>query len=291
MRAVVTEVGAALRELSVDGVALTPGYRSDVLRPHYSGTVLVPWPNRVRDARWIHDGVTQLLDVTEPEAGNALHGLLCFTAHRELERADDSITLAASVFPQRGYPFHLDTRVRYAVVADGLHVTHTMENVGAAAAPVAIGAHPFLCIGEIPTETLILSVSAQTHIDVDERRNPVGLHPVAGSRWDLRRGVRVGDLDLDDSWTDLQLVDGGSTHSLRAPDGRTVTLWADDQFGCLHVFTTRKFPQGTDTVTAIAIEPMTAPADAFNSGTDLRWLRPDQQWSASWAIRYAATPS
>ena len=47
--AVITAVGAGLRQLSVAGVSLTPGFRSDVLRPYYSGTVLMPWTNRVRD--------------------------------------------------------------------------------------------------------------------------------------------------------------------------------------------------------------------------------------------------
>jgi aldose 1-epimerase len=72
-------------------------------------------------------------------------------------------------------------------------------------------------------------------------------------------------------------------HSLRAPDGRAVSLWADDQFDYVHVFITREFPcRGT----AVAIEPMTAPANAFNSGEGLRWVEPGESWSMSWGIRY-----
>jgi aldose 1-epimerase len=39
-------------------------------------------------------------------------------------------------------------------------------------------------------------------------------------------------------------------------------------------------------VTAVAIEPMTAPADALNHGVGLRWLAPGDVLSASWASRY-----
>lgn len=286
--AVITGVGAAIRHLSVDGVDLTPGYSPDRLRPFYSGTVLAPWPNRVRDARWVYRGTTQLLDVTEPQRGNALHGLLCFTEYRPTEQADDTVTLGAQVFPQHGYPFHLDTRVHYRLIADGLRVTHTVDNLGADPAPVALGAHPFLCIGGVPTAELTLTVAADTHIDVDERLNPTGLSAVQDSYWDLRAGRRVADLDLDDAWTGLHIADGGSVHSLRARDGQTVTLWADEQFGYIQVFTTRRYPVGDRFTTAVAVEPMTAPADALNSGAGLRWLEPGHSWSASWSIRYDA---
>lgn len=284
--AVITAVGAGLRQLSVDGVALTPGYRSDVLRPYYSGAVLMPWTNRVRDGVWTYRGRRQQLAVTEPERGNALHGLLCFTPYRPLEHTDEAVTLAAEVYPQHGYPFRLDTRVRYTVADGALHVTHTVANAGNAAAPVGFGAHPFLCLGDVPTGELTLSVAADTHIDVDERLIPVGISDVRDSRRDLRAGRRVAELDLDDSFTGLHFVDGGSTHRLRAPDGRTVSLWADEHFGYVHVFTTRSYRTPDGVTTAVAIEPMTVPADAYNSGAGVRWVEPGSAWSASWMIRY-----
>jgi hypothetical protein len=202
----------------------------------------------------------------------------------------DWITLTAQVFPQNGYPFHLDTAVHYALHNDRLAVTHTVTNIGAVAAPVAIGAHPFLTIGDVPTDQLTLTVAAQRHITVDERLNPIGSRLVAGTPYDLRAGRVVADLDLDDAWSDLDIIDGGSTHSLTAPDGRTVSLWADDQHNYLQVFTTRRYPDGGRHVTAVAVEPMTAPADAFNSGEGLKWRAPRQQWSVSWAIRYDDQP-
>lgn len=39
---------------------------------------------------------------------------------------------------------------------------------------------------------------------------------------------------------------------------------------------------------AIALEPMTAPPNALNSGTDLIWLEPGVSWSGSWGVRYAS---
>jgi aldose 1-epimerase len=286
VRAVITEVAAAIRHLSVDGVEITAGYDDDVPPPFGCGTVLVPWPNRVRDGRWTYGGRTLQLDITEPDRGNAIHGLLCNTPYELIDRDDHTICLRAQVFPQNGYPFRLDTRVRYTLTADGMQVTHTVRNVGSACAPVAVGAHPFLAIGDVPTDSLVLTLSADHHIDVDDRLNPVGSAPVHGTEWDLRGGAVVGTLDLDDAWSCPPTSGAGSTHSLTAPDGRTVSLWADEQFGYVQVFITRKFPRRGELITAVAIEPMTAPADAFNSGVGLRWIEPGEYWSMSWAIRY-----
>ncbi|MFG1931546.1 aldose 1-epimerase family protein [Mycobacterium sp. NPDC048908] len=289
VRAVITEVAAAIRHLSIDGVQLTAGYDDDAPPPFGCGIVLVPWPNRVRDGRWTLHGRTLQLDITEPARGNALHGLLQNAPYQLVERSGCSITLRAQVFPQNGYPFRLDTCVRYALVTDGIQVTHTIRNVGLHCAPVAVGAHPFLTLGDVPTDALTLTVSADRHIDVDDRLNPVGVTSVEGTKWDLRGGRPVADLDLDDCWSGVTMTGGKSIHWLSAPDGRAVSLWADDQFGYLQVFITREFPHAGGSITAVAVEPMTAPADAFNSGEGLRWLLPGERWSMSWGIRYRDT--
>ncbi len=287
VRGVITQVGAALRQLSIGDVELTTGFDDRYPPPFSCGTVLVPWPNRVRDGRWVHHGRTLDLDITDHSHHSALHGLLRDTPYARVEHSASSITLRAPISHQRGYPFDLDTAVTYRLVADGLVTTHTVRNIGSDCAPVAIGAHPFLSIGDVPTETLTLTVNGRHHIDVDDRLIPSGVTAVDGTPWDLRSGRVIADLELDEAWSGLtRTADGGSIHTLRAPDGRTVSLWADHTFSYIHVFITRIFPRNDSVVTAVALEPMTAPADALNSGVGLHWLAPGDTLSASWAIRY-----
>ena len=282
----ISGVGAAVQQLSIDGIELTPGFDSRRPAPFYCGKALVPWPNRVRDGRWHHDGRTLQLDITDPESNTALHGLLCAAEYECVAHSESSVTLAAPIQYRDGYPFDLATTVRYQLTATGLAATHTVHNVGSRCAPVALGAHPFLSIGDFPTDQLTLRVNGDFHVDVDAQRIPVGVTPVGGTAWDLRTGRPVADLTLDDCWVVSGATNHGSTHTLCSPDGRTLSLWADEQFGFLHVFVTREFPKDGDHVTAVALEPMTAQADAFNSGIGLRWLAPGKQFSASWAIRY-----
>ncbi len=284
--AIITELGASLRTLQFGEVDLTQPYPETSTAPFANGIVLVPWPNRIPDGKWQLNGATQQLDLTEPDRNNAIHGLLRNTAYRLVERGDDSVTLGATVFPQHGYPFLLETTVRYQLVDDGLTVTHTIRNDSADAAPVAIGTHPFFRIGDVPTEELTLTVRAAAHFPVDERMNVSAAVPVAGTELDLRAGRLVGELELDDAFGELEPVDQVSAF-LRAPDGRGVSLWQDENFPYVQVFITPIFPVDGRAIIAIAMEPMTAPANAFNTG-EARWLQPGETWQATWGIRYTA---
>jgi aldose 1-epimerase len=285
LQATITAVAAGIRTLSINGIDLVPAYADDQPQPMAAGIVLVPWPNRIRDGVWLHDGVERQLAITEPARNNAIHGLLRYTEYTPMRHERDSVTLSATIYPQLGYPFLLGTAVHYGLVADGLQVTHYVENLGAETAPVAVGAHPYLKIGGVPTADLTLRLDAASHIEVDDRMLPTGEVPVEGTEWDFREGRRVGDLALDDAFGEIASDDGHVLHTLSAPDGRTVSIWADEEFEYVQVFTTRKFP-GEGGEVAIAVEPMTAPADAFNNGRGLRWLDPGEQLELTWGIRF-----
>jgi aldose 1-epimerase len=282
----IAQVGGALRALHLDGVDLFPRYPDDLPTPAAAGVVLVPWPNRVRGGAWTQGGRTYQLAITEPKTGNASHGLLRFAPYRLLERDASSVTLQHAVFPQTGYPFQLETTVTYALTDEGLEVRHTISNVGAAPAPVALGAHPYVCIGDVDTAELTLQIQAETYFVVDEALVPTGQVPVDAPR-DLRHPRRVGDLALDTAFGDISRgADDRIRGVVRAPDGRRLELWAGPGYDYLQVFTTDRFPGHP---LAMAIEPMTAPANALNSGQSLRWLAPGETWTPTWGIAYAAS--
>ncbi len=283
--ATVSELAASLRSLRVAGSALVQEYPDDLPPPGAAGVVLVPWPNRVAGARWVLDGEVQLLDATEPSTGNASHGLLRNTGNAVQEESEESVTLTATVFPQHGYPFHLETSVGYQLVDDGIRVTHTLVNRSEAAAPFAVGAHPYLRVGDAPVEELTLTVSGETYLEADDRQIPVGARPAAGTEHDLRHGVRVGDHRFDTAYSDLQEIDGAYRHRLHGPDGASTELWTDTAFGYVQVYMRSGFPGPRGPELALALEPMTAPADALNSGDGLNWLDPGATGSASWGLR------
>jgi aldose 1-epimerase len=285
-RATITELAAGLRGLVLDGVEVVREYPEQSLPPMGQGLVLVPWPNRIARGAWVLDGKTQQLDITEPSTGNATHGLLRNTAYMVAEQGDGFLTLRATVFPQHGYPFLLDTSVSYELNEAGLTVTHAITNESDSPAPVAVGAHPYFVVGSVPTEDLSLTVAAETVFEYDDKFIPVAEVPVADAGLDLRAGRRVGDVDLNHAFGTLTGTGGQNIHSLVAPDGQRVELWTDLNFAFVQAYNPREFPFETGTGVAIALEPMTAPANAFNTGEGLRWLEPGASWMLSWGVRY-----
>ncbi len=281
----IAQVGAALRALTVDGVDLVPRYPDDVPTPAASGVVLVPWPNRIRDGRYSFDGADLQLAISEPKFGNASHGLLRFGTYEPIEQSDERLVLGADVVPQTGYPFHLRTRVTFSLQRDGLHVAHDIENIGATTAPVALGVHPYLQIGGVATADLVVRSTGTTTLVLDDRNIPVDEVPV-GTGTDLRAGVRLGDAALDNGYRGLERdAEGRARHTLTAPDGARVELWQDEGFRWAQVFTTDRYPGQP---LAVAIEPMTAPANAFATGDDLERLEPGHILHREWGVRFTA---
>ncbi|MFT3716049.1 MAG: aldose 1-epimerase family protein [Gordonia sp. (in: high G+C Gram-positive bacteria)] len=288
--ATIAPVGAALRGLTVDGVRVVPDYPHDVPAPGCAGTVLVPWPNRIRDGRW--DDGRQQLAITEPKYGNASHGLLRYTEYAVASRSDASVTLAADVYPQLGYPFWLRTRVTHAVEAAGVTVTHEVQNVGSASAPVGIGVHPYLTIDDpespVSADDILVRVPAAEYYLTDDRMLPTGVAPVAGTHADVRDYRPLSQLTLDTGYRATAAASGSRFESvLKAPNGSTVGLWQDASFGYVQVYTKPDFPGIDGPLATIAIEPMTCAADAFNSGDGLRFLEPGDTFTARWGITFA----
>lgn len=277
-RAEVAEVGATLAGLWLDGEPGTVDWAADQLPPKSAGCVLVPWPNRIADGRYRFGEMDYQLPLTEPAALNASHGLVKWARWQCLEQVPASVLMGCDVVPQTGYPFEIRLRLRYTVADDGLGVRLTASNIGPTAAPFGAGFHPFLDLADHPLDDVELLIPAEEVLRTDERQIPVGRLPVAGTAFDLRRLRPLGELRLDHGFAGLT----GSVAVLRTERRRLELHW-DPAFRYLQVFT----PSGgiTPGRNAVAIEPMSCPANAFNSGEDLVRLEPGEEWSGSWGIR------
>jgi len=229
----------------------------------------------------------QLLDVTDPAYGAASHGLLRNTVYRLLARDDTSVALEAFIPPQHGWPFALHTRVRYALDDDGITVTHSVQNLTAGPAVWAVGAHPYLRVGSNPVERLTLTVPAAVRLTVDDTLTPVGTEELEGTDADLSDGRKVETLDLNHPYGGIDRGPSGELAWLDSDDGSRTTLWGDEDFRWLQLYTPRDHPREEGTGLAVAVEPMTAPPDALNSGVDLIHLPEGGSWEGSWGIRYA----
>jgi aldose 1-epimerase len=285
--AVVTEVGGGLRALRHGERDLVRSYARDEVRPRYRGALLAPWPNRVVDGRYSFDGQDFQLDITEPERFHALHGLVCWSRFDLLDSDSSSVVLGHHVVPRSGYPFCLQVVVGYALTQDGLTCSVSGRNVGDQPLPYGVASHPYLLGGEGRVDDWTLELPADEVLEVTaERLVPTALRPVAGTAFDFRTATPVGATEVDHAFTGLRPDPGGRVRArVLGPDGLGAECEWDPKIMPWAQVYTGDLPDPAESRRGLALEPMSCPPDAFNSGIDLVTLDPDEQHTAAWTLR------
>ena len=268
--------GAALCSWSVGGEEklsfIAPGEPGH----QFDGVTLVPWPNRIRDGRYTHGGVTEQLEITEPEHATALHGLATDAEWDVVLETGNEVRFRHTVGPAPGYPYEVEVEVSYLLGPSGLAVELHAVNHSEERAPFGAGAHPYVLIAD--TSHAAIQIPAAGVVPVDRRLLPTGgVAPVTGTRMDYRERRPVGTSALDTTFGDLERMAGiASVRIWRDEDSRSVTLWCDQNYPFVHVF--------SGAPGRIAVEPMTCAPDAFNTGLGLISLSPGQGFHARWGL-------
>ena len=226
--------------------------------------LLYPWANRVAARRFEVMGRTVDLDKAphrfrdDGETGLPIHGAKTAGGAWTVEEQTDGLLRAsldwgADAELMAAFPF--DHRVTMEVTADPGAVRWRVSVEGEV--PVAFGFHPYLVAGE---DTL-LDVPVRERLVLDEHKLPTAerepVEPITG---------RLGGRTFDDAY-------GAPTGPCRAGD---LAVTFGEGFPYAQVFA----PPSGDVV---ALEPMTAPANALVTGEAL----PTAPWSAAFAIAIA----
>ena len=274
--------GAALLtfKIMVNGVLhdLADGYRDAaeiVSRPSSRFAIMVPFANRIADARYEFDGEAHDLQPgVQGEARAARHGFVrgvdfdmgALQANGQSARVTFTTqAIRPGVHP--GYPFAIDLAVNYTLDAEGLTVEAVMRNVGDRTAPCFFGWHPYFRLSNTPIEGWELQIPADSVV-----RTGADFIPMTGEgarlplehapEVDFREPQAIGPRELNHAFADLRCdTDGRARTRLRDPDsGLAIAVWQTG--GVMLAFT-------ADTVTrdvrrSVALEPMESWADAFN---------------------------
>lgn len=283
--ATIVEVGGGVREYEVAGRPVLDPYPAEEMCDGAHGAPLIPWPNRLGDGRYSFEGQEYQLPLTEPELGNAIHGLLRWHNWRAVERSARHVVMGTRLHPQPGWPFSLDVSVRYSLTETGLVAETEACNVGTGPCPFGSGQHPYLSAGAGTTvDHCKLHFAAATRILTDpDRQLPVGREPVTGTELDFRSGRAIGDLQIDDPFTGLDHQHGRSWVQLGCPDGRTVELWGDASYTVIQLYTGDTLAPGRRR-RALAAEPMTCPPAALATGEGIIRLEPGESQVSRWGV-------
>jgi aldose 1-epimerase len=290
--ALVTVRGATLRRLTYRGRDLVVPTAPGQPIPDYRGIVAAPWPNRIADGFYRFDGHYLHVPVNEPERRCALHGLVSNRDWTVSGRDERGVRFALELEPSDGYPFALRLEVTYALDAGGagseggLWWEVRVRNIGRRPAPYGVCPHPYLVAGESPLDEWELEIPAERFLEVTlDRLLPVGERDVEAHPFDFRRPRPIGATEIDHAFTRIRFDDSGTARVVARDreHGTGVGMAWDHSCPWLQVHTADKEAPVPSRL-GLAVEPMTCPPDAFNSGIDVIRLEPSASHGARWRI-------
>ncbi len=285
-QAVVVEVGGGLRSYEIDGRPILDGYSAERIPSGARGQPLIPWPNRLEDGRYDWDGRMLQLDLSEPSASNAIHGLTRWRNWSVSERSPARVAMTHVLHPSPGYPFALEFELAYQLADDGLSVTARAKNLDDVPCPFGLGFHPYLSPpGAELVDPCEFSLAAATRLVADDRGIPRSREHVEGTPYDFREARRIGELVVDGCFADVERDSGGVGRAvLRNPDGGGLTtLWFDATYAFVMVYTGDTMAPA-DRRRGLAVEPMSCAPNAFRSGEGLARLEPGEEHVSRWGI-------
>lgn len=248
-------------------------------RPSGNGIpILFPFPNRIRQGRFLWDGCEyQLSDATVgfDNAGNAIHGFCLDRTWRVVEQSDAHVIGQFQLSrdaPDRlscwpgDFVFHVGYRLR----GNTLTGTYRIQNPGPAPLPWGLGTHPYfrLPLGTCGSaDDCLIQVPARRQWVLEDCL-PSGQRAEIPLTHDLREGARFGDVTLDHVLSDLEATAGRIECQLvDSASGLQVTQRADSCFRECVVYTP---PERN----CVCLEPYTCVTDAVNlepDGVDSGW--------------------
>jgi aldose 1-epimerase len=244
--------------------------------------LLHPWANRLAGTDYTVGGTTVSMDPHSPllhrdTNGLPIHGLLA--ACRDWKAVDSeanatSARLAAvldaedvpGLLEQFPFPHRLDLLIE--LHPGLLAITTTLTATGSVAVPIAFGWHPYLQIPGTPRPDWELELPEMYALELDDRQLPTG-----GQHLYEGIGSQLGELTFDDAFGGLEpgaeLSIAGSRHG--------ISVSFDEGYPYAQVFA----PPNQDVV---ALEPMTAPGNAFVSGRGLTFAEPGASHRARFSL-------
>ena len=287
-RLVVAPYGASLRGLTHAGAEVITGYTGAKGKVGGQGDVLIPFPGRIAGGRYTFVGQTYQMDKNDKETPSAIHGFLRSVLWETEQPAPDEVTFTTNLHPDAhpGYPFALGVRVTYHLSDTGMAVAFVIENTGDTPAPVAAGFHPYFTVGSALIDTATLQVPFEATQEFKDLLPTGTILPVDGTQTDFRQPRPIGSTVFNtcylkptrdaDGHLRIRLADGAT--------GRSLAVWMDAAFDYVVLYSGDPLPDDHRR-RALAIEPMTCGADAFNHPEwGLASLVPGETLSGSWGV-------
>jgi aldose 1-epimerase len=281
--ATLSTTGASILELSLDSKKLIP--KAKDATKSFAGAVLAPWQNRLANGEWVEpSGKTLRIPINEIGLGNAHHGLVFDADFSVKEQNNNSITFEHLIEESVGYPFKVNLEISYELTELEFICRFSATNVGEQKAPFVIGFHPYFAIGD--SSQALLTLPAQSYYTQTKSKIPDVKVAVADTNFDFSNGKALVGLELDDFFTDLDVKSGEIVSKLVTAEWGA-ELYQSGTLKHLVVYLTEQFESEIGPISALAIEPASGAANAFNNKEDLVLINPGESFTGHWGVRLA----
>jgi aldose 1-epimerase len=244
--------------------------------PLFLGRMLFPFSDRIPRARYIYENRIFHLTANCAEEPSAIHGLVYNQAFSILNRGLDfrscALVLEYRIRPERfpGYPFDITLKIEYILTSAGFELKFEIFNQGTAAAPLALGWHPYFSFDR-SFEKVTLQNDSREYVEVGPDLIPMlNLLQTKDSAFDFSKAAPVANREIDIT---LACPENGRT--ILAGKSRKILLFQDPRF---FKYTQIYIPKDHG---SIAVEPLSAATNAFNfHGLGLKVLPPGRRLQA-----------
>lgn len=256
----ISRIGAAIEKLTLAGREIISKENLGSTESMFFGSLLAPWPNRLAGAKYRY----REKDFQAPHVdrdGNANHGLVFDREAKLIEISESYLRLGYQFGDDPSYPFELDLTIDYTIYESTLEVRAVASNRGPDA-PFGLGFHPYFLLGEKFT----VEADFNTQLEVNRKMIPIGEKAISGLSY---RGGQIDDCFRGADRVRVMT----SSHAFE------VSLDVGYEYFMLYR------PDESCGESLLAIEPMSCPANAFNSGIEELIIKSGERKEFGFSIR------
>lgn len=254
-----------------------------VNNPYFKGAVLLPFPNRLKNGKYIFEGKEYFFPVNDDLFNTAIHGFF-YGRNMEIhevviEEKYCSVTLKNIYDSEYDYyPFNFTTYITYTLdEVNGFECLTQIINDGNKKLPVGLGWHPYISLGGSVNDYMLRIPPGKYHL-LDKQMIPTGELKIES---DFSGLEKIGQHNFNTGLI-LDQQEGKVFTEIHSPEKNVrVKFWQETgsrKFNYLQLY----IPPERK---SIALEPMTCNVDAFNNGEGLIVLNPLESFQASFGIQ------
>ena len=300
---IVPAFGANLLDLKFNNMSVLDGYQTpeELVKNSWSkNIVLFPFPNRLRDGQYTHEGVTYQFDINNSDTQNAIHGfskdMPMTVLNTQTDAHEGSITCEYQHDgSHKAYPFKFIFKITFSLKSQNetetelslraergrrgyeFEIDMQFKNLEIKAIPVGLGWHPYFRISQKSDDTALQMPDCQL-IMIDDRMLPTGEKRIFK---DFETLKKIGSTFLDNGFYIINQNENAEV-ILQSELGK-LTYWQETgaaKWNYVQVFT----PPHRQ---SIAVEPMTCNMDAFNNKDSLVLLTPKATLDGKFGVRFS----